>query len=207
MDAPEQPQIYLITPPSFALDTFPDQLAKVLDGADIACLRLDLASQDEDELSRAADAVRAVAHDRDVAVVISHHVVLCERLGLDGVHLTETGRIIRDTRKTLGTDAIVGSFCGGSRHNGISAAEAGVDYVSFGPVANTGLGSGEVAETELFEWWSDMIEIPVVAEGGLSPEHVARLAGMTDFFAFGPEIWSAPDPSGALKTLTERFQG
>ena len=30
-DAPEQPQIYLITPPEFDLSTFPDRLASVLD--------------------------------------------------------------------------------------------------------------------------------------------------------------------------------
>ena len=36
----EQPQIYLITPSEFELSTFSNQLAKVLDTVDIACLRL-----------------------------------------------------------------------------------------------------------------------------------------------------------------------
>ena len=68
MDTPEQPQIYLVTPPAFDPDPFAETLARVLDGAEIACLRLDMAGRDEEKLSRAADTLREVAHARDVAV-------------------------------------------------------------------------------------------------------------------------------------------
>ena len=79
---PEQPQIYLVTPPSFELGQFPGQLARVLDEIEVACVRLDLVSRDEDTLSRAADALREVTHARDIALVISDHQILAERLGL-----------------------------------------------------------------------------------------------------------------------------
>jgi thiamine-phosphate pyrophosphorylase len=46
-----------------------------------------------------------------------------------------------------------------------------------------------------------MIEIPVVAEGALDAEAVARLAPMTDFFGIGQEIWDSADPKAALATL------
>jgi len=202
MDSPEKPQIYLITPPSFELGQFPDQLAKVLDSTDVACLRLDMASRDEDTLSRAADTLREVTHARDVAIVISDHQILAERLGLDGVHLTDSARSVRATRKAMGADAIVGSFCGASNHDGISAAEAGADYVSFGPVGTSGLGDGAIAETELFQWWSEMIEVPMVAEGGLTEDLVRLLTPYTDFFGFGDEIWRDGDPVAALNRLT-----
>lgn len=202
MDSLEKPQIYLITPPSFELGQFPDQLAKVLDSTDVACLRLDMASRDEDTLSRAADALREVTHARDVAIVISDHQILAERLGLDGVHLTDSARSVRATRKAMGADAIVGCFCGASNHDGISAAEAGADYVSFGPVGTSGLGDGAIAETDLFQWWSEMIEVPMVAEGGLTEDLVRHLTPYTDFFGFGDEIWRESDPVAALKRLT-----
>ena len=70
------PQIYLITPPDFELSTFPDQLAKVLDSHDIACVRVALGTRDEDRLSRAADAIREVCYPRDIALVMSEHVLL-----------------------------------------------------------------------------------------------------------------------------------
>jgi len=200
MSEPEAPQIYLVSPPELELGSFPKALARVLDGVEIACLRLSLATRDEDKLMRAADAVRDVAHARDVALVIDTHVVLVERLGLDGVHLTDGARSVRGARETLGPDAIVGAFCGQSRHDGMTAGEAGADYVAFGPVSGS-LGDGELAEPDLFAWWSQMIEVPVVAEGGVTLEDAAALAPMVDFFAIGEEIWQSEDPLAALQSL------
>ncbi|MFA3915540.1 thiamine phosphate synthase [Ruegeria hyattellae] len=201
MDSPEQPQIYLITPPEIDSQQFPDQLARVLDGAEIACIRLALSSGDEDHIARTADALREVAHARDIALVISDHVLMAQRLGLDGVHLSDAARSVRAARKELGADAIVGSFCGVSRHDGMSAGEAGADYVSFGPLGATALGDGTFAEPDLFQWWSEMIEVPVVAEGRLTEDLVRQLASQTDFFGIGQEIWEAEDPLAHLQQL------
>ncbi len=201
MPAPDRPQIYLVTPPTFDPEVFPGQLAAVLDGAEIACVRLALAGRNTDLISRAADDLRAVAHARDVALVIETHALLVPKLGLDGVHLTDGARSIRALRKDLGSDAIIGAACGITRHEGIAAAEAGADYVAFAPVGETGLGDGKMADPDLFDWWSEMIEVPVVAEGGLTPDLVARLGPVTDFFAIGEEIWGADVPLAALARL------
>ena len=206
MAEPEQPQLYLITPPEIELSRFPDQLAAVLDAHDIACVRLSLASQDEDRIARAADACREVTHARDVALVIDSHLMLVERLGLDGVHLTDGARSVRAARKELGPDAIVGSFCGTSKHEGMNAGESGADYVSFGPVGVSALGDGATADSALFDWWSQMIELPVVAEGHLDADLIRNLAPVTDFFGIGAEIWSADDPGSALKVLLSAME-
>ncbi len=197
----ERPQINLITPPMIDLSTFPDQLARVMDAVEIACLRVALATRDADDIGRAADACRLIAHARDVAVVIENHVAFVERHGLDGLHLTDGARQLRTLRKDLGPDAILGSFCGVTRHEGMNAGEAGADYVAFGPVGASPLGSGETAPHDLFQWWSEMIEVPVMAEGALTLALVESLAPVTDFFAPGPEIWTAEDPATALKAL------
>lgn len=201
MAADDRPQITLITPPTFDPEVFSDQIGRVLDGLEIACLRLSLGTRDEDTLMRAADAAREAAHSRDVAVVIDNHLILAERLGLDGVHLTDGSRNVRKARKDLGAEAIVGAFCAASKHDGMTAGEAGADYVAFGPIGATTLGDGSRAPFELFEWWSEVIEVPVIAEGALTAELVARFGPVTDFFAVGEEIWSAEDPLAALKAL------
>ncbi|MEM9249137.1 MAG: thiamine phosphate synthase [Pseudomonadota bacterium] len=197
------PQTYLITPPEFELSSFTKMLSRILDARPVACVRLALTTRDTDRLTRAADALRDVTTERDVALVIADHVGLAERLGLDGVHLDGT-RSVRSARKALGADAIVGSYCGASRHDGITAGEAGADYVAFGPLTGTALGDGQVAEPETFAWWSEMIELPVVAEGGLDQERVKTLWEIADFFAFGEEIWQAEDPLAALDRLLTR---
>ena len=197
----DRPQIYLLTPPEIDLSGFPARLAQVLDAHDIACLRLSLATRDVDQITRAADVIREVAHARDVALVIQEHIALAETLGLDGVHLSDGARSVRKTRETLGADAIVGTFAAASKHDGMTAGDAGADYVAFGPVGDSALGDGTRAEIDLFEWWSEAIEIPVVAEGDLNEEIIAKLAPVTDFFAIGEEIWRNDDASAALGRL------
>ena len=201
MAAQDRPQITLITPPVLDLASFPDQLAAVMDRVEVACLRLSLATRDDDAIGRAADACRLIAHARDVAVVIENHVLFVERHGLDGIHLTDGARAVRAMRRDLGPDAIVGAFCGTTRHDGMTAAEAGADYVAFGPIGQSILGHGTSADFDLFDWWSAMIEVPVIAEGALTRDLIERFGPVTDFFALGPEIWSAQDPATALKEL------
>ncbi|MGL5011026.1 MAG: thiamine phosphate synthase [Paracoccaceae bacterium] len=201
MPADDRPQITLITPPALDLAVFPDVLARIMDATDIACLRLSLATRDEDTIARTADALRLLAHARDVAIVIDTHVLMVDRLGLDGVHLTDGPRSVRKVRKDLGPDAIVGAFCGTTRHDGMSAGEAGADYVAFGPIGTTTLGSGAQVDFDLFQWWSDVIEIPVIAEGALTTALIEKFGPVTDFFGIGPEIWGAEDPAKALKSL------
>ncbi|WP_134680069.1 thiamine phosphate synthase [Paracoccus ravus] len=199
-DQPNTPQLYLITPVGAAASTVGPLIADVMDRFPVACLRIP-GTGSEDELGRIADLAREIAHARDVAVVIDDHIQLALRHGLDGVHLTDGARSVRYARKELGPDAIVGAFCGSSRHDGLNAAEAGADYVSFGPCRSTALGHGEIAELDLFQWWSEMIEVPVVAEGALTPALIAQLAPLSDFIALGPEIWSEGDPAEALGML------
>ena len=197
----EQPQIYLITPPEVDLPRFSNMLSRVLDKVDIACLRLCLSTSDEDQVMQVADTLREVAHARDVPLVIESHLQMVTRLGLDGVHLTDGARSVRSARKELGADAIIGAHCGVSQHDGLTAGDAGADYVAFGPVAPTPLGDGSFADAELFDWWSKVIEVPVVAEGAIDVTYMASLAPVTDFFGIGPEIWGADDPAAALKAL------
>lgn len=198
---PDRPQLYLITPSEVDLMTFPDILAACLDTTEIACVRLSLASRDEARIGKAADALREVTHARDVALVIESHIQLVERLGLDGVHLLDGARAIKKTRADLGADAIIGSFCGNSTHDGMTAGELGADYVSFGPVGQTPLGDGSTAPLDVFEWWSQMIEVPVVAEGALDLDLIRALSPHTDFFGLGDELWTQDNPAAQLKFL------
>ena len=196
----DAPQLYLIAPALVAASAFAPKLEAVLDAHPVACLRLSGAG-DEAELGRIADLAREMAHARDIAVVIEDHVHLAQRHGLDGVHLTNGARAVRFARKELGADAIIGAYCGTSRHDGMSAGEAGADYVAFGPVGASALGHGAPVEMDLFQWWAEVIEVPVIAEGALDATLIRALWPFADFIALGPEIWSADDPSAALTAL------
>lgn len=191
-------RLYLVTPPRVTAG-FAELLARVLDTVPVACLRIDLGPAAEEDWRAAADLLTAPCHAADVALVVAEHWRLVLPLGLDGVHLGGGGASMRDVRKALGPDRIVGAFAGASRHRGMVLAEAGADYVAFGPVGETGmLGDDARAGDELFEWWSEMIETPCIAEGGVGPKDAARLSGIADFVVPDRRIWDDPDPCGRL---------
>ena len=196
---PSEPsaRLYLVTPATLALESFVATLGALLDTRAVVCVRLALETTSEETLTRAADTLRPVCHARDVPLVVSDHYRLVRPLGLDGVHLRDGARQVRAARKALGRDAIVGAYARASRHDGMNAAELGADYVSFGPVAPSSLGDGTLADHELFAWWAEMIEVPVVAEGGFAPEIAQTLARQADFIALGDELWRHPEGAGA----------
>lgn len=183
-------RLYLVTPPSLAPD-IADRLAAVLDVGGIACVRLQIDS-DEAGIRRAADLLRPVCASREVPLVIADHVRLVVPLGLDGVHLTDgTPQGVRTARAVLGAERIVGAFGGTTRHRAMLLAEAGADYVALGPVHAGVLGDGSEAAPELFAWWDEMIEVPSVAEGGLDPGRDAALRA--DFLAPRLSVWNHPE--------------
>lgn len=187
-------RLYLVTPRDFEPESFAALLGRALAAHCVACLRLDMGMAPEEKWRVAANYLLPVAHSHDVALMIVDHHRLVVPLGLDGVHLAASRTPVRDVRRALGPDRIIGAFAGVSRHIGMTLAEAGADYVSFGPVGEPGgLGDGSRAEDEIFEWWAEMIEIPVVAEGGATPADAARLAPFADFLVPDPTVWSAPE--------------
>ncbi len=201
-------QIYLATPTEFDLEHFKPQLSAVLDAVPVSCVRIALTTPDEAQLGRAADQLRDICHRFDVAIVVDNHFRMVEKHGLDGVHLVSSSRNVREARKLLGDDAIVGTYCGNSKHAGMTAAEIGVDYISFGPVGDMGgLGDGNRAAPALFQWWSEMIEVPVVAEGGLDDPALRAVRDHVDFVTLGPEIWRATDPAAEAARLLEILKG
>lgn len=199
----EGPRIYLVTPPLEDAASFAPILDAALAAAPVACVRLRVVRDEEALISRAADALRETCHRHDVALVVTDHFRLVQQLGVDGVHLADPRLSIREARKLLGEDAIIGGFAGTSRHQGMTLAESGADYVSFGPLVETGLGDGQVADKELFDWWSEMITTPVVAEGGITIELAETLAKSTDFIAAESAVWDHPEgPAAAVKALS-----
>lgn len=198
-DQTQTSRLYLLLPQTFEPAAMAGRLAEVLGAVDVACVRLDLGAAPEEDWIEAANHVIGPCHDADVALVVTDHFRLVDRLGLDGVHLTPAGAKLREVRKALGPDRIIGAYAGTSRHNGLTLAEAGADYVAFGPVSGDGaLGSGGTVDPDLFAWWSEMIETPCVAEGGITPEFAKTLRDTADFIVPGADVWSKPDAVASL---------
>ena len=186
--------MYLITPPELgAAAAFAATLAAALDGGDVGCVQLRLKDAGDDAIRRACDALRPVAHDRDIAFVLNDRPDLAAELGCDGVHVGQHDMSYGEAREAVGADAIVGVTCHGSYHLAMDAAEAGADYVAFGAFfpTTTKITTGG-AELEILTLWQRAMLTPCVAIGGIKVDNCAALvtAG-ADFLAVASGVWDA----------------
>lgn len=189
-DAPAGGRVMLATPPRFDAAALAPALGAALATGAVGCVRMDMPGASEEDIRRAADILRPICHEADVALILAEHFRLAGPLGLDGVEVESRAARLRDVRAAIGPDAIMGVACGTSRHDGMTAAEAGADYVLFRPHRAEGaLGDGAVADIDLFQWWAEMIETPVVAEGGVGAAEAPALAPFADFAIPDPGVW------------------
>lgn len=192
-------RLYLITPPRLVPETFRDRLAEALDAGDVACVQLRLKDVDDDAIRRATEILRPVAQNRGVAFLMNDRPDLAAELGCDGVHIGQEDTTYAEARRIVGPNAIVGVTCHDSRHLAIVAAERGADYVAFGAFFPTGTKEPKTrADPEILRWWSDIMEVPCVAIGGITLENCRVLieAG-ADFLAVVSAVWDHPDGPGA----------
>ncbi len=126
---------------------------------------------------------------RNVAALIEGDAQLARTARADGVHLAHSADCLAAyaaARAILGERFIVGADAGQSRHDAMSLAEAGADYVGFG--ITSPLPSADDApqsRDDLIGWWASLFEIPCVAFDVASVEEAKTLADLgTDFAAF-----------------------
>ncbi|NMJ42580.1 thiamine phosphate synthase [Roseomonas sp. JC162] len=196
-------RLYLITPPRFAVTRFREDLAAALDAGDVACLQLRLKDATPDDVKRATETLMPVCHARDVAFILNDDAGLAHALGCDGAHLGQTDGDHAGARRLL-EGRILGITCHASRHLAMEAGELGADYVAFGAFFPT--DTKEVvhhAAPEILEWWSQMMEIPCVAIGGITAENCGPLvrAG-ADFLAVVGAVWNHADgPEAGVRAM------
>lgn len=202
-------RLYLITPAALDPIVFADTLAAALDGGDVACVQLRLKDVSDDAIRRACEVLLPVATSRDVAFVLNDRPDLAVACGCDGVHIGQQDASYAEARRLLGLDRIVGVTCHDSRHLALIAAEAGADYCAFGAFYPTKTKPSPYRPTpDLLAWWAEMMTVPAVAIGGITPENCAPLvtAG-ADFIAVVSAVWEHQDgPAAAVKAFNQAIQ-
>jgi thiamine-phosphate pyrophosphorylase len=188
MPPSEPARLYLVTPAAFEPAAFAEALAAALGAGDVACLRLDLAA-DDDGIRRACDRLVPVCQAHDAAFLLSGRTHLVAASGADGVHCVGA---IDGVRAALPENAILGAGCGLSRHDALVAGENDADYVSFGPMGSEAL--------EIVAWWNGVVVLPSVVEGIADADAAARaVEAGADFLALDAAVWD--DARGPAKAV------
>lgn len=167
--------LYIITPPVQKLADIMTELDLLTRTLPVAAVRLRLAPGFEGP--SLVKGLVEVVQNREVALLVEDDLDFAVASGADGIHLSNYIRV-GEARRRMGEDYNIGANCMASRHAAMEAGEAGADYVSFSPAS-----APEVIE--LIGWWSEMTNLPCLAEGVQDELTARRVAEAgADFVAF-----------------------
>lgn len=169
----------------------------------VTCVQLREKSCSTREFLDEARTVRAVLQGTGVPLIINDRVDVALAVGADGVHLGQTDMPIRDARRLVGADMLIG-VSAECVDDAVRAEAEGADYIGVSPVFATPtktdtappLGLDGVAAIRA------VVSIPVVGIGGISALNAAAVirAGCHGV-AVVSAIVAAQDPRRAAAEL------
>jgi thiamine-phosphate pyrophosphorylase len=156
---------------------------------------------------RQAAALAELCRRHDIPLLINDDVDLAAAVGAAGVHLGEHDSDLQPARSQLGPHAIIGISCYNRLELARQAAAHGADYVAFGRFYPSSTKPGAVQATPaLLTEGRQVLDIPVVAIGGITPENGAELVSAgADLLAVIHGIFGQPDVEVAARRYATLF--
>jgi thiamine-phosphate pyrophosphorylase len=200
------PRLYLATPvvddPSWLIAN----LAAVLAADDVAAVLVRLAPTDQRTMIARIKALAPAIQNTGAALLIDGPVELVARAGADGAHLNGIAAM-QDALPSLKPDRIAGVGGLTTRHDSMSAGEAGADYVLFGEPDGMGQRPSNEAVSERLQWWAELFEPPCVGFAASIADAGEFAAAGADFVLVGDFIWADPrGPATALRDAGEAIR-
>ncbi|MGA7669115.1 MAG: thiamine phosphate synthase [Nitrolancea sp.] len=148
--------------------------------------------------------LREMCRDAAVMFVVNDRVDLAVALEADAVHLGDEDLPIREARKIVGDDMVIG-YSPATLVDALQAPRLGADYLGVGPVYGTKTKSdaGEAVGVRRIQEVCDAISIPVVGIGGIDAENAADVvyAG-----AAGVAVISSVVAADDIRDATQRLR-
>jgi thiamine-phosphate pyrophosphorylase len=195
-----KPRLYLATPmlgdPAPLLAALP----ALLNAADVAAVLLRLELTDQRGMIAKIKALAPVVQSADAALLLDGHAELVARGSADGAHLHGL-EALQEALPSLKPDRIAGVGDLITRHDSMTAGEAGADYVLFGEPDANGERPSVEAIAERLNWWAELFEPPCVGYATSTAEAFEFAAAGADFVLVGDFIWA--DPRGAAAALQD----
>jgi thiamine-phosphate pyrophosphorylase len=202
-------RLYLITPPAIPdVAAFSAALKAALDGGDVAALQIRLKDAPDETVRTVVKALKPIAVEKGVAVILNDRPDLAQDTYCDGVHVGQEDASYAEARRAMGPKRIVGVTCHDSRHLAMEAAEAGADYVAFGAFFDTATKAPKTrADLEILQVWQETMQTPCVAIGGITVATAAAVAEAgADFIAVASGVWDHPEgPRAAVAAFNREI--
>lgn len=132
---------------------------------------------DEEEFKKTAQELAYLRVHNPFFFIINHFVDVALQLGADGVHLGSGSISVKEARKILGGQAVIGVSVH-SLDEGMRQEEEGADYLFFGSIYPS-VTKGKDHPVQGIEKLSEIVHavsIPVVAIGGITLNRIQEVA-------------------------------
>jgi len=161
----------------------------------------------EDLFVEEALKVRELCHKYNVPLIINDNVEVALKSGADGVHVGIEDTPVKDIRRRVPPDFVIGATCKTVEQAKKAEAE-GADYMGVGAVfpSPTKGNAVRITNEQLREIVSS-VSIPAVAIGGISYDNVCEMKGSSvSGIAIVSAIFGAEDIEKAAMLLKERVK-
>jgi thiamine-phosphate pyrophosphorylase len=145
-----------------------------------------------------AGALLTLCERHGAALVINDDVALALAIGAHGVHMGREDGDLREARRRLGADRLLGASCYADMALARAALDAGADHVAFGAAYASATKPGAThAGIDVYRAARAALDAPVVAIGGITPANALPLldAGV-DALAVVGALYDAADAAG-----------
>ncbi len=195
----ERCRIVLVAPPLADGARLAALLTAALSGGDVASVILDGGDLDEATFQAAAEKAVPVIQQKGAAALILNDTRIAGRSGADGIHVEGPLTEVAETIDRHAPKLIVGAGNPRDRHSAMEIGELQPDYVFFGKLGADNKPDPHPRNLSLAGWWSEMMQVPNIAQaGGALESAVAAAATGADFVALGRAVFEAADPAEAV---------
>lgn len=200
--------LYAITPDQADTQLLMGQVRAALDSGVRLIQYRDKISTMADKLARGR-ALNRLCQDFNAQLIINDDVVLTLATGAAGVHLGGEDGSIRDARRLLPDNSIIGASCYNDLRLAQNALKEGASYVAFGACYDspTKPAARRVSLDQLQAFRESLgSDVAICGIGGITCDNIAEISGLVDAVALISEIFGSPDQPTTPEQIHQRLR-
>ena len=185
--------LYLISPNKINR-YFYRKLEEVLSSRKVQYFQLRLKGHPNSNLIRIGKKIKIITKRYKVKLIINDFPLLAKKINADGCHLGQSDGSIKDAKKLLKKNKIVGVTCHSSKKLILNAIKQKPDYIALGSFFKSKLKPrAKRVQKNLVKWSRQRTSLPIVAIGGINNKNYRSLMKLgVNYLAISSYIWNNP---------------
>ena len=198
--------LYLISPKVLS-QSFYKNLDDVLSSGKVKYFQLRIKKYSNSKIIKIARKVKILTKKHRVNLIINDLPSLAKKIDADGCHLGQSDDSIKNARKLLKKNKIIGITCHGSKKLISQAIKEKPNYIAIGSFFKSKLKpKAKKAKKDLIKWTKKRTNLPIVAIGGIDNKNYKSLLRLgVNYLALSSYIWNNPrlKPKKAIREINK----